>query len=74
MEVKCRVATIQEMVINELMRQVPLEQDINIAVNGPSLVVNLRQERLFMAMLISRSRDNYLILFFAFLQFAYGGE
>ena len=55
MEVKCRVATIQEMVINELMRQVPLEQDINIAVNGPSLVVNLRQERLFMAMLISHS-------------------
>ena len=62
MEVKCRVATIQEMVINELMRQVPLEQDINIAVNGPSLVVNLRQERLFMAMLISRSRGIFLIL------------
>ena len=56
------MATIQEMVINELMRQMPLEQDINIAVNGPSLVVNLRQERLFMAMLISRSRGIFLIL------------
>ena len=36
------------------MRQVPLERDINIVVNGPFLVRNLHQERLFMAMFISR--------------------
>ena len=43
------------------MRQVPLERDINIAVNCLFLVLNLQQERPFMAMSISRSRRTYLI-------------
>ena len=42
------------------MRQVPLECDNNIAVNGPFLVCNLRQERSFKEMLISRSRRKHL--------------
>ena len=40
----------------------PLERDINIAVNGPFLVHNLHQVGPFVAMLISRSRGTYLIL------------
>ena len=41
--------------INCPMRQVPLECDINIAVNGPFWVEVMNPEHLFMAMLISRS-------------------
>ena len=43
------------------MRQVPLERDINIAVNGCSGFATSTQKGPFMAMLISRSRDTYLI-------------
>ena len=43
------------------MRQVPLERDINIAVNGCSGFATSTQKGLFMAMLISRSRGTYLI-------------
>ena len=44
-----------------LMRQVPLERDINIAVNGCSGFATSTQKGPFMAMLISRSRGTYLI-------------
>ena len=47
--------------IGKEMRQVPLERDINIAINGQFLVRNLHQERPFMAMLISRCRGTCLI-------------
>ena len=43
------------------MRQVPLERDINIAVNGCSGFATSTQKGPFMAMLISRSRGTYLI-------------
>ena len=43
------------------MRQVPLEHDINIAVNGPFWVEVANQEHPFTAMLISRSRGTCLI-------------
>ena len=43
------------------MRQVPLERDINIDVNGSFLVRNLHHERPFMSMLISCSRGTCLI-------------
>ena len=43
------------------MRQVPLERDINIAVNGCSGLATSTQKGPFMAMLISRSRGTYLI-------------
>ena len=39
----------------DLMRQVPLEREINIAVDGPFLLRNLHQEWPFMAVLIPRS-------------------
>ena len=41
--------------------EVPLELDINRAVNGLFLVRNLHQERPFMVMLISYSRGTRLI-------------
>ena len=44
------------------MRQVPLERDINIAVNGCSGFASSSQKRPFMAMLISCSRGTCLIL------------
>ena len=43
------------------MRQVPLERDINIAVNGYSGFATSTQKGPFMAMLISHSRGTYLI-------------
>ena len=43
------------------MRQVPLERDINIAVNGCSGFATSTQKGPFMAMLLSRSRGTYLI-------------
>ena len=43
------------------MRQVPLERDINIAVNGCSGFATSTQKGPFMAMLISRSRGTCLI-------------
>ena len=43
------------------MRQVPLERDINIAVNGFSGFPTSTQKGLFMAMLMSRSRGTCLI-------------
>ena len=43
------------------MRQVPLEGDINIAVNGYSGFATSTQKGPFMAMLISHSRGTYLI-------------
>ena len=46
---------------SEPMRQVPLERDINIAVNGCSGFATSTQKLPFMAMLISRSRGTYLI-------------
>ena len=46
----------------EAMRQVPLECDINIAVNGRSGFATSTQKGPFMAMLISRSRGTYLIV------------
>ena len=45
------------------MRQVPLERDINIAVNGCSGFTTSTQKGPFMAMLISLSRGTYLIAF-----------
>ena len=42
------------------MRQVPLERDINIAINGPFWVEVANPEHPFTAMLISRSRDTCL--------------
>ena len=44
------------------MRQVPLERDINIAVNGCSGLATSTQKELSTAMLILRSGDTYLIL------------
>ena len=44
-----------------VMRQVPLERDINIAVNGPFWVEVATPEHPFTAMLISRSRGPCLI-------------
>ena len=44
------------------MRQVPLERDINIAVNGCSGLATSSQKRPFKAMLISRCRGTYLII------------
>ena len=44
------------------MRQVPVEHDINIAVNGCSGFATSYQKGPFMAMLISRSRRTYLIV------------
>ena len=44
-----------------LRRQVPLERDINIAVNGCSEFATSTQKGPFMAMLISHSRGTYLI-------------
>ena len=43
------------------MRKVPLESDINIAVNGRSVFATSTQIGPFTAMLISRSRGTYLI-------------
>ena len=43
------------------MRQVPLERDINIAINGPFWVEVANPEHPFTAMLISRSRGTCLI-------------
>ena len=43
------------------MRHVPLERDINIAVNGCSGFATSTQKGPFMAMLVSRSRGTYLI-------------
>ena len=43
------------------MRQVPLECEINITINGLSLARNLDQERPIMAILISHSRGTCLI-------------
>ena len=43
------------------MRQVPLERDINIAVNGCSGFATSTQKGPFMAMLISCSRGTYPI-------------
>ena len=43
------------------MRQVPLERDINIAINDPFWVEVANQEHPFTAMLISRSRGTCLI-------------
>ena len=43
------------------MRQVPLERDINIAVNGCSGFATSTRKGPFMAMLISHSRGTYLI-------------
>ena len=43
------------------MRQVPLERDTNIAVNGCSGFATSTQKAPFTAMLISRSRGTYLI-------------
>ena len=43
------------------MRQVPLERDINIAVNGPFKVKVANPEHPFTAMFISRSRGTCLI-------------
>ena len=43
------------------MRQVPLERDINIVVNGCTGFATSTQKGPFMAMLISRSRGTYLI-------------
>ena len=43
------------------MRQVPLERDIKIAVNGCSGFATSTQKGPFAAMLISRSRGTYLI-------------
>ena len=43
------------------MRQVPLECDINIAVNGPFWVEVANPKYPFAAMLISRSRGTCLI-------------
>ena len=40
----------------------PLERDINIAVNGPFWLEVANPEHPFMAMLISRSRGTYLII------------
>ena len=47
--------------LNSTMRQVPLERDINIAVNGCSGFATSTQKGPFKAMLISRSRGTYLI-------------
>ena len=43
------------------MRQVPLERDINIAVNGCSGFATSTQKGPFTAMLISRSKGTYII-------------
>ena len=43
------------------MRQVPLERDINIAISGCFEFATSTQKGPFMAMLISCSRDTYLI-------------
>ena len=43
------------------MRQVPLERDTNIDVNGCSGFATSTQKGLYMAMVISRSRGTYLI-------------
>ena len=43
------------------MRQVPLERDINIAINGCSGFATSTQKGPFTAMLISHSRGTYLI-------------
>ena len=48
---------------NRTMRHVPLERDINIAVNGCSGFANSTQKEPFMAMLTSRSRGTHLIKF-----------
>ena len=45
----------------EVMRQVPLERDINIAVNGCSGFETSTRKEPFMAMLTSCSRGTYLI-------------
>ena len=45
-----------------LMRYVPLECDINIAINGPFWVKVANPEHPFTAMLISHSRGTYLYL------------
>ena len=42
------------------MRQVPLERDINIGINGPFWVEGANPEHPFTAMLISCSRGTYL--------------
>ena len=44
------------------MRQVPLERDINIAVNGPLWMEVANPEHPFTAMLISLSRGTCLIV------------
>ena len=44
-----------------LMGQVPLERDVNIAVNGCSGFATSTQKGPFTAMLISLSRGTYLI-------------
>ena len=43
------------------MRQVSLEYDINIVVNGPFLVPNLHQEWPFVAMLISTLEEGFVL-------------
>ena len=48
------------------MRYVPLESDINIAVNGPFWVEVANPEHPIMAMLISCFEGNYLIVEVAF--------
>ena len=45
------------------MRQVPLERDINIAVNGCSGFATSTQKEPFMAMVISRSKGTCLIAY-----------
>ena len=52
------------------MRQVPLERDINIAVNGPLWVEDAKPEHTFTAMLISRSRGTCLIVQSQLLNYA----
>ena len=52
----------QSQSVCSLMRQVPLECDINNAVNGCSEFATSTQKEPFMAMLISRSRGTYLIV------------
>ena len=49
-----------------VMRQLPLERDINIAVNGCSWFATSTQIGPFMAMLISRSRGTHLIHFIVY--------
>ena len=48
----------------EGMRQVPLERDINIAINGHFWVEVVNPEHPFTAMLISRFRGTYYIVIY----------